>query len=81
MPPNDAPREADVAAIAESIATRSRRQTEQLIDRLVGSTWPGGLGDRSERGALEWVRRWAPKPVDALGPECSCAGGRCGLCN
>jgi hypothetical protein len=74
-------RDEDVLAHIASISTRTRQDAEQLTDTLRGSSWPGGGADRSEPGALAWLRRWrpgGPAPVPAV---CGCASGRCLVCN
>jgi hypothetical protein len=43
--------------------------------------WPGGMQDRSERAALQWVRRWHPARAAMPVPACSCVTGRCAVCN
>ena len=71
-----------VAAVVEAIDDRTRAQTDFIMAALVRSTWPGGIGDRIEPTALEWVRRWGPGGVTPQYLEdCSCADGRCGVCN
>jgi hypothetical protein len=37
--------------------------------------------DRTLPAARDWVRRWGPSRTAAIVPDCSCAVGRCGLCN
>jgi hypothetical protein len=50
--------------------------------RDVGRLLRGGSpADRSHPAALEWVRRWRPDGAAAALPGCSCAAGRCALCN
>ena len=49
----------DVAALIESLATRSAFETARLMAMLRHRCWPGGQADRMEPPALEWVRRWA----------------------
>jgi hypothetical protein len=41
----------------------------------------GSPEDRTHPAALEWVRRWRPDRAGATLPGCSCAVGRCTLCN
>jgi hypothetical protein len=64
--------------------TRVARGDELAEDRLatgVSRCWPAGLADRSDPAALEWLRRWRPaRSLSAL-PACSCAAGRCMVCN
>lgn len=61
-------------------ATRSDAETAGLAARFAGACWPGGA-DRTQPGALGWVRRWRPGRLEAVLPACSCAGGRCVVCN
>jgi hypothetical protein len=42
--------------------------------------WPGGP-DRTVTAALEWLRRWGPRRTIAAPPVCTCAQGRCSVCN
>jgi hypothetical protein len=51
------------------------------LARIVASCWPGGSTDRTERAALNWVRRWRPEKAGTPIPVCSCAVGHCALCN
>jgi hypothetical protein len=52
-----------------------------LTARVIAWCWPGGPDDRSDRVALEWVRRWRPEKSGARLPLCSCETGRCAVCN
>jgi hypothetical protein len=38
-------------------------------------------GDRTHPVAREWVRRWRPARAAVAVAVCSCATGRCALCN
>jgi len=72
-----------VAAIAQAIDERPKAQTDFIMAALVRGAWPGGIGDRVEPAALDWVRRWGPggdHPPIALA-DCSCVLGRCVVCN
>jgi hypothetical protein len=60
----------------ESISTRADRDTARLLAALIGKP-----SDRSEPGALDWVRRWGPRRVSFTPPPCSCSVGRCRVCN
>jgi len=73
-------REPSVPAIVASIEGRSARETDRLVSMLERWCWPGG-SDRTERGALEWVKRWGPSRITAQPAECSCVQGRCAVCN
>jgi hypothetical protein len=70
-----------VAALIESLATRTDLETDRLVALLRHRCWPGGLSDRTERPALEWVRRWGPARLTASAVDCSCPQGRCSVCN
>ena len=37
--------------------------------------------DRTVPPAHAWLRRWRPLAAPLLPPACSCAAGRCGVCN
>jgi hypothetical protein len=58
-----------------------RAGTRSLVTRLAARCWPGGVEDRSDRAALQWVRRWRPERAGAVLPACSCAVGHCAVCN
>jgi hypothetical protein len=79
---HDQPRPAVVAAIVNAIDARTTSQTAWMLWSLVRGAWPGGPADRRDPVASEWVRRWGPGTLDAshLG-DCSCAAGRCAVCN
>ena len=75
------PPEPSVPAIVEAIASRSAPETERLATMLRSSCWPGDGSDRRVPGALDWVRRWGPNGKSKLPVVCSCAAGRCFVCN
>jgi len=70
-----------IAAHIESVSSRAQPDTVRLLAAMLCFCWPGGIGDRSEPAALEWVRRWGPRRAGPVLPVCSCAVGRCRLCN
>jgi hypothetical protein len=71
----------ELRAHIESISSRTQRDVQALTRRLNGRAWPGGPNDRSEPGALAWLRRWRARgPAPSL-PLCGCANGRCQVCN
>jgi hypothetical protein len=70
-----------LCAIVESIATRTPAEGDALSGALVRRCWPGGPEDRLEPSALPWVKRWGPATLTPVPPACSCAEGRCALCN
>ena len=70
--------------IREQIASGAARDpgaARCVIARLAVACWPGGSADRAEPGALDWVRRWHPASAGTGLPVCSCAAGRCAVCN
>jgi hypothetical protein len=76
------PRPDLIAALVESIDERTEAQSDAVTAALVRASWPGGVCDRLEPPALEWVRRWGPaRVVGRLLEDCSCADGRCAVCN
>lgn len=74
-------RDEQIAEHINSIAGRSVADVVQLENRLLGRSWPGGVDDRSEPGALGWMRNWRPAGPAPLPELCGCAAGRCLLCN
>jgi hypothetical protein len=74
-------REPSVAAMVAAIAGRDAHGTKRLTSMLERCAWPGGHADRVERGALEWVRLWGPGRLTTEPVDCSCAHGRCLVCN
>lgn len=77
----DHPSDPRIAEHIEWIAARGAPDTEQLVAAMLRHCWPDASGGRSEPEARDWVRRWGPHRADALIPECSCAEGRCRICN
>jgi hypothetical protein len=72
------------ARLAELIAStgdRSPADGDRLVAALHGWCWPGGVSDRTEPVSRAWVRRWGPHCLGAIVAECTCAAGRCHLCN
>jgi hypothetical protein len=62
-------------------SARDRRMRAHAMSRVARVCWPGGSADRSEPAALPWVRLWRPASSGAALPVCSCAAGRCAVCN
>lgn len=48
------------------------------VARLLGTV---SREDHTKPAAREWVRRWGPARLGATLPDCSCAAGRCPVCN
>jgi hypothetical protein len=63
-----------------AVTARDAAATLTLIGRIQRACWPGG-GDRTEPSALRWLERWRPARAAGPVPLCSCAHGRCGVCN
>jgi len=64
-----------------TVAARDEMETASLIRRIQHICWPGGSGDRTEPSACRWLERWRPARAAGPVPACSCAGGRCAVCN
>jgi hypothetical protein len=74
----------DEDRIREHIATviaRDDAETQSLIRRFQRACWPGGSHDRIEPSARNWLQRWRPASAAGPVPSCSCAHGRCAVCN
>ena len=74
-------RDPQIEAHITSVAARTEGETDGLVSAAVRECWPGGAADRTEPWALEWVRRWGPSRSVARVLQCSCAQGRCAVCN
>jgi hypothetical protein len=64
-----------------ALDARTPAETGLLMARVLRASWPGGGEDRSEPGALDWIRRWHPERIGVTLPGCSCALGHCLVCN
>jgi hypothetical protein len=64
-----------------AVTARDEAATQTLIGRIQRACWPGGSGDRTEPSALRWLERWRPARAAGVVPACSCASGRCVVCN
>ena len=62
-------------------AGRQGSEARLVAARVLHACWPGGFDDRTEPAALGWIRRWRPAKAGATVPVCSCASGRCAVCN
>jgi hypothetical protein len=69
-----------VASLLTALAARTHAETVVLTARLREACWPGG-DDRTDTLAREWLRRRGPKGTAPAPGGCSCATGRCGVCN
>jgi hypothetical protein len=70
-----------VAAHVLSVAEQGPHATARLGQVLLDRCWPGGIDDRLDPVAIEWVRRWRRTTLAAAQIDCSCAEGHCGICN
>lgn len=61
-------------------AARTDVELGDLLAQVLDECWPGGA-DRNEPGAVGWVRHWRPGRSEATLPACTCATGRCLICN
>jgi hypothetical protein len=75
---SDDPRDRLIATHIQSI--RAQPDDQRLAWAMARRCWPGG-GDRTEPGAMPWLRLWGPRGLGVLPPACSCADGRCLVCN
>jgi len=67
-----------VARVIEAIGERTDAQGAALATALAARWSPP---DRHDPAAREWLRRWSPRPAHFPPPPCSCAAGRCLVCN
>jgi hypothetical protein len=75
------PGDPGIAAHIESVSSRAESDTDRLVSAMFRGCWPGGIGDRTEAVAREWVRRWGPRRAAPVPSACRCAVGHCGVCN
>ncbi len=55
------PGDPGIVAHIESVSSRAESDTDRLVSAIFRGCWPGGIGDRTEAVAREWVRRWGPR--------------------
>ena len=67
-----------VARVVAAIADRTEAQGAELATALAARWSPP---DRHDPLALEWLRRWTPRPAHFPPPLCTCATGSCLVCN
>jgi len=75
------PGDPGIVAHIESVSSRTESDTDRLLSAMFRGCWPGGMGDRTEPVAIEWVRRWGPRRAGLIPPPCRCVVGHCGVCN
>jgi hypothetical protein len=66
-----------------SALIRSRAGTAPRGDgaAVLRSPWLDGAEDRTVPAAREWLARWRPARAAVAVQACSCAAGRCAICN
>ena len=70
-----------VAALIETVATWTDADKDRLASMLGAHCWPGGILDRNNPRGRESRRGWQPGGTLPAIPACSCARGRCAVCN
>jgi hypothetical protein len=75
------PNHGRILALIQSVSTQISPDADRLADTLLSRCWPGGIGDRTETVALEWLSRWGPARVNTPRFQCACASGQCSVCN
>jgi hypothetical protein len=69
------------AILSHIEAARNPNESMQLAQRIRRHCWPVSHADRTTPAALDWLRRWGPHGIKPATPDCSCAHGRCAVCN
>jgi hypothetical protein len=64
-----------------SALIRSLAGTAPRSDGGLCSPWLGGAEERTVPAAREWLARWRPARAAVAVQACSCAAGRCAICN
>jgi hypothetical protein len=67
-----------VARLVTVLEERTPAQGD-LLAATLAARW--STSDRHIPDAHEWLQRWRPKPATFVSPECTCAAGRCLICN
>ena len=67
-----------VARLVTVLSERTQAQADLLASTLA-ARW--NASDRHQPAAHEWLRRWSPEPAHFAAPACTCAAGRCLVCN
>jgi hypothetical protein len=76
------PNDDRIPAHIEAVGAQAKGQTPGLLSGLAHGLWPGGTADRRpESFALQLLRRWGPSSPTPVFLPCSCAAGRCAVCN
>ena len=69
-----------LAGLLTSLSARTPAETVVLTARLRESCWPGS-DDRTDALAREWLRRRGLAVPTPKTEGCTCATGRCRVCN
>jgi len=77
----DRPLRARAEAHIAAMGRRTSDDHDRLADILCVRCWPGGGEDRSEPAARAWVRQWGGACCHTVALRCTCAQGRCAICN
>ena len=70
-----------ITALIETIAGWTDADRNRLALMLGGVCWPGGPIDHQEPGEMQALRGWRPGGATPALSACSCALGRCHICN
>ena len=67
-----------VSRLITVLQERTQAQGD-LLAATLAARW--STSDRHEPASQEWLRHWKPKPATFIAPPCTCAAGRCLVCN
>ena len=67
-----------VSRLVTVLQERTQAQGD-LLAATLAARW--SASDRHEPAAHEWLQHWKPKPATFIAPPCTCAAGRCLVCN
>jgi hypothetical protein len=67
-----------VARLVTVLGERTQAQGD-LLAATLADRW--SASDRLEPEAHEWLQHWTPKAATFVAPACTCAAGRCLVCN
>ena len=65
----------------DSAAPGRRAESRRIAWLILRACWPEEPDDRTDRVALDWLRRSRREWIEPTLPSCSCATGRCVVCN
>jgi hypothetical protein len=78
---DEQPREEFIASHVARSDARTDAEATRLVTSMLSHSWPGGSSDRTEPGALEWIRSWGPRRIGFEMLCCTCPHQGCALCN